>query len=159
MLNNHQHLEYDIKLEQVRGQIANSKEGKVNIKGKIYSTVGLRLFKLREVFGTRVSIKTSVLENNEDKVFVKAEIFFNYDNGQIMISDGYAEKKRNLNMITKNSAVEFCQTTALGSSLAFLGLSGSNEIASAEEIFASEEQIAEKEVESKLGKKESEDDI
>lgn len=159
MLNNHQHLEYDIKLEQVRGQIANSKEGKVNIKGKIYSTVGLRLFKLREVFGTRVSIKTSVLENNEDKVFVKAEIFFNYENGQIMISDGYAEKKRNLNMITKNSAVEFCQTTALGRSLAFLGLSGSNEIASAEEIFASEEQIAEKETESKLGKKESEDDI
>lgn len=159
MLNNHQHLEYDIKLENVRSQIANSKEGKVNIKGKIYSTVGLRLFKLREIFGTRVSIKTSVLENSEDKVFVKAEIFFNYENGQIMISDGYAEKRRNLNMITKNSAVEFCQTTALGRSLAFLGLSGSNEIASAEEIFASEEQIAEKEVETKLGKKESEDDI
>jgi len=159
MLNNHQHLEYDIKLENVRTQIANSKEGKVNIKGKIYSTVGLRLFKLREIFGTRVSIKTSVLENSEDKVFVKAEIFFNYENGQIMISDGYAEKRRNLNMITKNSAVEFCQTTALGRSLAFLGLSGSNEIASAEEIFASEEQIAEKEVETKLGKKESEDDI
>jgi hypothetical protein len=159
MLNNHQHLEYDIKLENVRNQIANSKEGKVNIKGKIYSTVGLRLFKLREIFGTRVSIKTSVLENSEDKVFVKAEIFFNYENGQIMISDGYAEKRRNLNMITKNSAVEFCQTTALGRSLAFLGLSGSNEIASAEEIFASEEQIAEKEVETKLGKKESEDDI
>ena len=159
MLNNHQHLEYDIKLENVRNQIANSKEGKVNIKGKIYSTVGLRLFKLRAIFGTRVSIKTSVLENSEDKVFVKAEIFFNYENGQIMISDGYAEKRRNLNMITKNSAVEFCQTTALGRSLAFLGLSGSNEIASAEEIFASEEQIAEKEVETKLGKKESEDDI
>jgi len=146
MLNNHQHLEYDIKLENVRNQIANSKEGKVNIKGKIYSTVGLRLFKLREVFGTRVTIKTEVLENSDDKVFVKAEIYLNYDCGQLMLSDGYAEKKRNLNIITKNSAVEFCQTTALGRSLAFLGLSGSNEIASAEEIFASEEQIAEKEV-------------
>lgn len=159
MLNHHQHIDYDIKLEEVRNQIANSKEGKVNIKGKIYSTVGLRLFKLREIFGTRVSIKTSVLENSDDKVFVKSEIYLNYEGGQLMLSDGYAEKKRNLNMITKNSAVEFCQTTALGRCLAFLGLSGSNEIASAEEIFASEEQIAEKETEKKLGKKESENDI
>jgi len=145
MLNHHQHIDYDIRLEQVRNQIANSKEGKVNIKGKIYSTVGLRLFKLREIFGTRITIKTEVLENSDDKVFVKAEIYLNYDGGQLMLSDGYAEKKRNLNIITKNSAVEFCQTTALGRSLAFMGLSGSNEIASAEEIYAAEEQIVEKE--------------
>lgn len=145
MLNHHQHIDYDVRLEQVRSQIANSKEGKVNIKGKIYSTVGLRLFKLREIFGTRITIKTEVLENSDDKVFVKAEIFLNYDGGQLMLSDGYAEKKRNLNIITKNSAVEFCQTTALGRSLAFMGLSGSNEIASAEEIYAAEEQIVEKE--------------
>ena len=145
MLNHHQHIDYDVRLEQVRSQIANSKEGKVNIKGKIYSTVGLRLFKLREIFGTRITIKTEVLENSDDKVFVKAEIYLNYDGGQLMLSDGFAEKKRNLNIITKNSAVEFCQTTALGRSLAFLGLSGSNEIASAEEIYAAEEQIVEKE--------------
>ena len=72
MLNHHQHVDYDMKLEQVRNQIANSKEGKVNIKGKIYSTVGLRLFKLREIFGNRITIKTSVLENSDEKIFVKA---------------------------------------------------------------------------------------
>ena len=146
MLNHHQHVDYDMKLEQVRNQIANSKEGKVNIKGKIYSTVGLRLFNLREIFGTRITIKTSVLENSDEKIFVKAEVYLNHERGELLLADGYAEKKRQLNMITKNSGVEFCQTTAIGRCLAMLGLSGSNEISSADEIYAAEEQIVEKEI-------------
>ena len=43
----------------------------VNIKGKKYSTVGLRLFKLREYFGTSITISTDIIENTDDEYSVK----------------------------------------------------------------------------------------
>jgi len=118
---------FDFCLNQVRNDIANAKvgEGLVNIKGKIYSTVGLRIAKLRERFGTSISVRFAVHENTEDKTK--------------FLANGFAEKKRNLNFITKTSAVEFCQTTALGRACASLGIIGDHNIASAEEMFAAQD--------------------
>lgn len=135
----HEYQYIERKLTEARREISEAEKGNINIKGKIYSTVGLRLNVLRKAFGARVSIITEIVERSEDRVCIKSEIFYNSsDNEQIKLSDGYAEKKRSESFITKTSAVEFCQTTAVGRSLAMLGLLGNNEIASANEMSLSE---------------------
>jgi hypothetical protein len=132
---------FDFCLNQVRNDIANAKvgEGLVNIKGKIYSTVGLRIAKLRERFGTSISIRFVVHENTEDKVNIECIISLDTADKTKFLANGFAEKKRNLNFITKTSAVEFCQTTALGRACASLGIIGDHNIASAEEMFAAQD--------------------
>lgn len=152
----HEYQFIDRKLAQAREEIASADVGNVDIKGKEYSTVGLRLNILRKAFGGRVSIFTEIMERSNEKVCIKAELFFNSTDGeQIKLSDGYAEKNRNDSFITKTSAVEFCQTTAVGRALAMLGLLGNSEIASANEMSISNDIEKPK----SLGKKESEDDI
>ena len=153
----HEYQFIDRKLDQCRREIAEAEIGNVDIKGKEYSTVGLRLNTLRKAFGGRVSINTEIMERSDDRVCIKAELFYNStDSEQIKLSDGYAEKNRKDSFITKTSAVEFCQTTAVGRALAMLGLLGSCEIASANEMSVSDDKT-EKPKTTTLGKKESED--
>ena len=153
----HEYQFIDRKLEQCRREIAEAEIGNVDIKGKEYSTVGLRLNTLRKAFGGRISINTEIMERSDDRVCIKAELFYNStDSEQIKLSDGYAEKNRKDSFITKTSAVEFCQTTAVGRALAMLGLLGSSEIASANEMSVSDDKT-EKPKTTTLGKKESED--
>lgn len=132
----HSHHLINIKLQEAKEKIQSTDKGIVPIKGKEYSTVGNRLNALRDAFGFMVSIKTEILERSEQKVCIKAEIYFNDTDTkeQILMADGYAEKNRNDSFITKTSCVEFCQTTAVGRALAMLGLLGNNEIASANEM-------------------------
>ena len=129
--------DFNFKLGQVKDSIANAEIGKglVNIKGKIYSTVGLRITKLREHFGTSISTKFIVHENTDDKVMVECVINLHGEEKIQFLSNGFAEKKRALNFITKTAAIEFCQTTALGRACAGLGIISDHNIASAEEIY------------------------
>lgn len=153
----HEYQFIDRKLDQCRREIAEAQTGNIDIKGKEYSTVGLRLNTLRKAFGGRVSIVIDILERSDDRVCIKAELFYNsVDNEQIKLSNGFAEKNRKDSFITKTSAVEFCQTTAVGRALAMLGLLGNNEIASANEMSISDDKT-EKPKTTTLGKKESED--
>ena len=132
---------YDYALDHIREDIATAKvgEGVVEIKGKKYSTVGLRIAKLREYFGTSISTDFSVHENTEDKVMVECRIYLHLENGKQFLANGFAEKKRSLNFITKTAALEFCQTTALGRACAALGIIGDHNIASAEEIYGAKD--------------------
>ena len=88
--------DFNFKLSQVKDSIANAEIGKglVNIKGKIYSTVGLRITKLREHFGTSISTKFIVHENTDDKVMVECVINLHGEEKIQFLSNGFAEKKR-----------------------------------------------------------------
>ena len=141
MTNFHTTQRYDYALDHIRDDIANTKigEGVVEIKGKKYSTVGLRVSKLREYFGTSISTEFQIIENSEEKVVVECRLHLNTETGQQFLANGFAEKKRSLNFITKTAALEFCQTTALGRACAGLGIIGDHNIASAEEIYGAKD--------------------
>jgi len=126
--------DFNYLLGQVRESITKAEKGIVNIKGKDYSTVGLRLNKLREHFGVSISIINKIIENTNEKVCVESQIFLLTENGRVLLSNGFAEKKRSLNLITRTACLEFCQTTAIGRACAGLGIIGDHNIASVEEI-------------------------
>jgi len=126
--------DFNYLLGQVRESITKAEKGIVNIKGNDYSTVGLRLNKLREHFGVSISIINKIIENTNEKVCVESQIFLLTENGRVLLSNGFAEKKRSLNLITRTACLEFCQTTAIGRACAGLGIIGDHNIASVEEI-------------------------
>ena len=126
--------DFNYLLGQVRESITKAEKGIVNIKGKDYSTVGLILNKLREHFGVSISIINKIIENTNEKVCVESQIFLLTENGRVLLSNGFAEKKRSLNFITRTACLEFCQTTAIGRACAGLGIIGDHNIASVEEI-------------------------
>lgn len=103
-------------------------DGIVNIHGKSYKTVALRIQEFREQYEGHC-IETEVL-NASDPVQVKAII---RDPGGAVIATGLAEEVRGSTNINKTSALENAETSAVGRALAFLGLGGT-EIASAGEV-------------------------
>jgi deoxycytidylate deaminase len=105
-----------------------SESGVVNIRGKEYQTVAKRIADFRSEFGD-YSIITDV-QSNADVVVVKCVI---QDTSGRTISTGYAEEVRDSTNINKTSALENCETSAVGRALAFFGFGGS-EIASANEV-------------------------
>ncbi len=108
--------------------------GIVNISGKEYRTVALRLHKFREDKPDH-SVETKIL-SNADNVLVRARI--RDASGRIM-AEGHAEETRGATTILKTSAVEVTETSAIGRALAVLGYLGTH-IASEEEIELAQEQ-------------------
>lgn len=109
--------------------------GTVSIHGKDYSTVSTRVAVARRNLGTQLSIQTSIIDKDADTVTVKAKVFID---GRL-IATGIAEENRKASRINQTSAVENCETSAIGRALAFSGLQDNN-IASAEEVSAAIEQ-------------------
>ena len=109
--------------------------GTVAIHGKNYSTVATRVAVARRNLGTQLSIQTSIVDKDADTVTVKAKVFID---GRL-IGTGIAEENRKASRINQTSAVENCETSAVGRALAFCGLQDNN-IASAEEVSAAIEQ-------------------
>ena len=101
--------------------------GKVNIHGKEYKTVALRVNEFRGEHPEH-TIETDI-QSNSDLVVVKAFI----KDGDKLLATGYAEEIRDSTNINKTSALENCETSAVGRALAFFGYGGS-EIASANEV-------------------------
>lgn len=106
--------------------------GIVNIHGKEYETVASRVQKFRtnKEIGLNYSIETQIVEANETTVVMKATI---KDKEGRVIATGYAEEKRSSSMINKTSALENCETSAIGRALANFGMAGT-EYASADEV-------------------------
>lgn len=105
------------------------KQGEIDIHGKTYQTVALRVSQFRK-HHPDWTIASHVVENTENRVVVKAEIA--NEQGRL-ISTGYAEEFRAASKINKTSALENAETSAVGRALAFLGLGG-EQIASADEV-------------------------
>lgn len=104
-------------------------EGKVQIHGKIYLTVAYRVAQLRETC-TDWGIETEIVENGDSLVVMKAII---KDPEGRVIGTGYAEENRNSSQINRTSALENCETSAIGRALAACGYGGT-EYASANEV-------------------------
>ena len=109
---------------------SNKDSGVVNIHGKDYKTVAKRVNEFREAHGSKYAILTELVSMDENIVVMKAEIL---DDKRDVIATGYAEEHRNASQINKTSALENCETSAIGRALANFGLGG-GEYASADEV-------------------------
>lgn len=98
--------------------------------GKQYTMVAQRVEAFRKHIGVDLGIETELISNTDQRVLMKASI--KTPNGFI-VSTGYAEEVRGSTHINKGSALENCETSAVGRALAALGLHG-GEYASVNEI-------------------------
>jgi|TARA_B100001939_G_C16918221_1_gene607983 hypothetical protein len=101
----------------------------VKIHGKEYRTVAERVNLFHEEHKDAVkSIKTKICFTEENKVVMKATVSVNDS-----IYTGHAEEVYDSSMINKTSALENCETSAIGRALASAGFGGT-EFASADEV-------------------------
>lgn len=103
----------------------------VQIHGKDYLTVAERVAKFREDHPDW-SILTEIVSIDDERVVTRASIV---DENNRCLSTGYAEEVRSASSINRTSALEVCETSAVGRALSFLGYAGT-EIASADEVAA-----------------------
>lgn len=104
-------------------------DGVVNIHGKQYLTVARRTNDFRERHPD-YGIHTEILSIDDATVVCRAVIT---DEAGRQLSSGIAEESRTSSRINQTSAVENCETSAVGRALAFFGMAGT-EIASADEV-------------------------
>ena len=103
--------------------------GKVNIHGREYETVALRVQKFKAACPDH-SLTTEVLTRDAECVVMKASI---YNPDGRLIATGHAEEYRKSSTINKTSALENAETSAIGRALAAFGLGGT-EFATADEV-------------------------
>jgi hypothetical protein len=110
--------------------MANSKDsGVVNIHGKQYQTVALRVKNFREAHAD-FTLFTEIIHRDGEMVVMKASIMD--DKGRV-IATGHSEERRAASTINKTSALENAETSAIGRALAAFGLGGT-EFATADEV-------------------------
>ena len=120
----------DDKLVQAINEFKKSLKGQtISIHGKDYATVALRIGVARRVLGSSLNITTEIISIDKETVVMKASVEID----KKYISTGYAEEKRTASRINQTSAVENCETSAVGRALAMAGFTN-DQIASAEEL-------------------------
>jgi len=113
-----------------------SKNGSmISIHGKEYATVPHRVAVVRRNLGAKLQILTEIISIDKDTVVMKASGVI----GGNVIATGHAEEKRSASRINQTSALENCETSAVGRMLAFVGITNDS-IASAEEVSSAIEQ-------------------
>ena len=111
-------------------ELAATDKGKMNFRGRMYATVATRVEMFRKAFGISASIETEIVQSDPQVVIMKSTI--RDETGRI-ISTGYAEEFRSGKGVNSTSALENCETSAVGRALSALGLGG-GEYASADEL-------------------------
>tara|TARA_X000001382_G_scaffold114167_1_gene92330 strand:- start:2106 stop:2684 length:579 start_codon:yes stop_codon:yes gene_type:complete len=120
------------KLVQAINEFKKNLNGKtIPIHGKDYATVAMRVAFARRVLGTDLDIHTKIVSIDKETVVMEAELYIDGTH----IATGHAEEKRAASRINQTSALENCETSAVGRALAFCGMI-SDGIASAEEVSA-----------------------
>ena len=109
----------------------NRTHGVIQKGGKRYTEVFVRVEEFRKAFGTELGIQTEILKDEGGIVQVKANIIDKNNNA--ILGSGLAEEVRGSSNVNKTSALENCETSAIGRALASLGLHG-GQYASANEI-------------------------
>tara|TARA_R100000808_G_scaffold5325_1_gene16294 strand:+ start:982 stop:1686 length:705 start_codon:yes stop_codon:yes gene_type:complete len=109
----------------------NRTHGVIQKGGKKYTEVFVRVEEFRKAFGTELGIQTEILKDEGGIVQVKANIIDKSNNA--ILGSGLAEEVRGSSNVNKTSALENCETSAIGRALASLGLHG-GQYASANEI-------------------------
>ena len=93
-------------------------------KQKFYTTVATRVEILRKHFGEDCKIITSPISRDMTAVVMKAELHVKNNGQWDHIGTGHAEEFRDSSYINKTSALENCETSAIGRALASAGLHG-----------------------------------
>ena len=106
-----------------------SKDGIVNIHGKEYQTVALRVKNFRDKH-PEYRLLTEIVHRDSDCVVMRAMIA---DSNGNILATGHSEEYRADGQINKTSALENSETSAIGRALAALGMGGT-EFASADEV-------------------------
>ena len=107
---------------------------KVKLGRKAYTQVADRIVAFRRNFAPEDwGIVTSVLKDDGEIVQVHAALIYYAGEEDRVISTGLAEEVRGSSNINKTSAIENCETSAIGRCLAGFGLHG-GEYASAGEV-------------------------
>ena len=110
----------------------NASHGVTQRGGKKYTQVVHRMEAFRQMHGTDFGVDTHILVDDTVRVVVKATIH-NMDG--TIVGSGMAEEIRGQGNVNKTSALENCETSAIGRALASLGLAG-GEYASVDEVDA-----------------------
>jgi len=108
----------------------------VSIRGKKYLTVAERVLKAHKDHPGKLTIETELLENNQAIVMFKATVCIYAGQDSSRCFNGHAiefHDKKNERAVNFASAVENCETSAIGRALAAAGYLGS-EYASANEM-------------------------
>lgn len=107
-------------------------DGTINFRGREYKTVALRVQEFRAAFpiADGWSIRTSPVTVSDDVVVFRAAVV---DPSEREVAVGYAEERRSKRGVNATSAVENCETSAIGRALAAAGFAGT-EYASADEL-------------------------
>lgn len=103
--------------------------GKVSVHGKDYSTVALRIKEFRAAYPL-FGIKSHIIQVDDVLVIIKATIT---DESDRIVAEGTAEEVRKASNINRTSAVENCETSAVGRALANFGYLGT-QVATQDEI-------------------------
>lgn len=101
----------------------------ISLKDKDYAQVNERVKAFRYLYPNGAIITTLIEDNGERCVF-KAEIT---DGGEL-IATGHAFEEKASSFVNKTSYIENCETSAIGRSLAMVGLGIDVSIASYEEV-------------------------
>lgn len=109
----------------------NRSHGVTQRGGKKYTEVYVRVEQFRMAFGETLGIDTNILVDDGKRVVIKATV----TKDGMVIGSGMAEEIRGSTNVNKTSAIENCETSAIGRALASLGLHGGS-YASANEIAA-----------------------
>ena len=108
-------------------------KGIVSIHGRQYKTVVMRVNEFRTTSAfAGFGIETKILEYGFNTGFVVVQASITDPKGRV-VGSGLAEEKRGAGNINKFSALENCETSAIGRALASIGLGG-EEYCSADEL-------------------------
>ena len=99
----------------------NRSHGIVQRGGKKYTEVFVRVEAFRKHIGMTHGINTEIVVDDGTRVVVKATVI---DDNNMIIGSGFAEEIRGSSNVNKTSALENCETSAIGRALASLGLHG-----------------------------------
>ena len=96
----------------------NRSHGVTQRGGKKYTEVYVRVEQFRMAFGETLGIDTNILVDDGKRVVIKATV----TKDGMIIGSGMAEEIRGSTNVNKTSAIENCETSAIGRALASLGL-------------------------------------
>jgi hypothetical protein len=107
----------------------------VSLHDKDYVMVNERVLRAHELYGNKLSIVTKLIEANETYVRMKAVVTLN-DGDKLLMYTGHAEELRDdpTSMVNKTSALENCETSAIGRAMGALGIGILDSYATADEI-------------------------
>jgi len=104
----------------------------INIKGNEYVTVAERIKYFNKHYPDGSIIPEIISDIKDDRVVIKATVKPHHDKDRIFI--GHSQALWGDGYINKTSAIENCETSAIGRALGFMGIGVVDSIASVDEI-------------------------